>query len=80
VAYPWLGILATFGRVRARTMLLELVYAAVMAFASVYLGHHYVLDGLLGIAYAFVAYALVRAVLREPEARASEIEETAGAR
>jgi hypothetical protein len=80
VAYPWLGILATFGRVRARTMLLELVYAAVMAFASVYLGHHYVIDGLLGITYAFVAYALVRAVLREPEARAREVEETAGAR
>lgn len=80
VAYPWLGILVTFRRVRPSIFVLELVFAALMAFASVYLDHHYVIDGVLGIAYAFAGYGLVRAVLREPVSTATDVEEPAGAR
>jgi membrane-associated phospholipid phosphatase len=41
---------------------LMLVYAAVVWFAIMYLGHHYLVDALGGLLYAVVAYAAVRAV------------------
>jgi hypothetical protein len=45
-------------------------YASLMCFAAVYLDHHWILDVLLGLAYALVAYAAVAAVLARTESRA----------
>jgi hypothetical protein len=57
-AFPFLGFLfarRTFGRIGW----LMLVYTACIVFAIVYLGEHYVVDAIAGIAYAYVAYRLV---------------------
>ena len=57
-AFPFLGFLfarRTFGRIGW----LMLVYTASIVFAIVYLGEHYVVDAIAGIAYAYVAYRLV---------------------
>jgi hypothetical protein len=57
-AFPFLGFLfarRTFGRVGW----LMLAYTACIVFAIVYLGEHYVIDAIAGIAYAYVAYRLV---------------------
>lgn len=75
VAYPVLILLAGWkihGGV-ARTLMV--LFFVTMAFASVYLEHHWVIDGLCGIVYAVVAYAIVGAVVDAIAAR-----ERAGAR
>lgn len=58
-AYPILAFL--FLRERwPRWSWLMLVYAGVVWFAIMYLGHHYLVDALGGLLYAVVAYAVVR--------------------
>jgi len=59
-AYPVLAFL--FLRERwPRWSWLMLAYAAVVWFAIMYLGHHYLVDALGGLLYAVVAYTVVRA-------------------
>lgn len=43
-----------------RWAILMLAYAAVVWFAIIYLGHHYVVDALGGLVYAIAAFAVVR--------------------
>jgi hypothetical protein len=76
-AYPLFGILATLGRVRVRWMVPQFVFASLMLFATVYLGHHYVLDGLLGITYAIVAFAVVCLLVPDVAAGASANDDVA---
>jgi hypothetical protein len=57
-AFPLLAALAVSAR-WPRVGILLSVYAAVVWFAIVYLGHHYVIDALAGGAYALVVFALV---------------------
>jgi hypothetical protein len=81
-AYPFFGIFATQGRVRMRWMIPQYVFAALMLFATVYLGHHYVLDALLGVAYAAVAFAVVRRLVPDSTkaSAAADDAETVGLR
>lgn len=62
VAYPTLIALAAWPHLGPAGRALALAYAALMAFAAVYLDHHWILDVLAGLAYALVAWALVRIV------------------
>lgn len=57
-AYPFLGYLILRNR-WPRLALGMLAYAGVVWFAIVYLGHHYVVDVVAGVAYAAGAYWLV---------------------
>lgn len=67
VTYPFFGLLATFRRARAPSRAAQIAYAALMMFAAVYLNHHWVIDGLLGLAYVAAVAVVVRRCL--PEAR-----------
>jgi membrane-associated phospholipid phosphatase len=64
VAYPFLSFLVlrrAFGAVGW----LALGYTAVVAFSVVYIGDHWVIDALAGMAYAYIAYyAVVHAPAR----------------
>jgi membrane-associated phospholipid phosphatase len=58
VAYPFLSFLVlrrAFGRVGW----LALGYTALVAFSVIYTGDHWLIDGLAGMAYAYVAYYVV---------------------
>lgn len=58
VAYPFLSFLVlrrAFGRIG----LLALGYTALVMFSVIYTGDHWLIDGLAGIAYAYVAYYAV---------------------
>lgn len=66
-AYPFFGLLATAGRVKRRWTVILAAYALLMAFAAVYLDHHYVIDVLLGVAYVLIVFAIVRRVVGEVE-------------
>jgi membrane-associated phospholipid phosphatase len=57
-AYPFLGFLVLRTRF-PRVAWLMLAYCGVVWFAIVYLGHHYVVDALGGLAYALGAWWLV---------------------
>jgi hypothetical protein len=57
-AYPWLGFL--FVRKKSRFLgYLTLLYACGVWFAVIYLGEHYFVDIVAGVAYATMAYGLV---------------------
>ena len=60
-AYPILAALFLFERNRAAAALM-LVYAAVVWFAIVYLGHHYLVDALGGAALAIISYLIARRI------------------
>lgn len=57
VLYAW--------RLRSLRVLATLFFA-VMAFASVYLNHHYVIDGLAGMAFALVVFAVAERRRTQP--------------
>jgi PAP2 superfamily len=57
-AYPWLFFLFAC-RLWGRRGWLVMVYPAAAFFSIVYLGHHYVIDIIAGVAYASAAYVLV---------------------
>jgi hypothetical protein len=61
-AVPFLAFLA-LRRVWPRASLLALGWSAVVWFAIVYLGEHYVLDAVVGVAWAAAFWWLVQAVL-----------------
>lgn len=56
VAFPLIGLFAAIGRATWRTWPLHLFYATAMFIGSVYLDHHWILDGIAG---GFVALAAV---------------------
>jgi membrane-associated phospholipid phosphatase len=58
-AYPILAFLFLREHWR-RWAVLMLVYAAMVWFAIMYLGHHYLVDALGGLVYALAAYAIAR--------------------
>lgn len=71
VTYPLLIVLegrAVFGRAMRAV---SVVYFVSMCAAAVYLDHHWIVDVLLGVAYALAARALVRAVTLERRVEAT---------
>jgi membrane-associated phospholipid phosphatase len=65
-AYPMLGLLTAWNHEPRRALAAHVVYAAWMALAAVYLGHHWVLDVLAGWATAALGVALARKLLSAP--------------
>lgn len=61
-AYPILGFLVLREH-WPRAAWLMLVYAAAVWFSIMYLGHHYLVDALGGLAYAVAAYLVVRSAV-----------------
>lgn len=61
-AYPILGFLVLREQ-WPRAAWLMLVYAAAVWFSIMYLGHHYLVDALGGLAYAVAAYLVVRSAV-----------------
>lgn len=59
-ACPMLGLLTAFKFTRWRTRWIHVLYVATMFFASVYLDHHWIVDGLLGWALAFLSVVLAQ--------------------
>jgi membrane-associated phospholipid phosphatase len=57
-AYPLL-IFLFLRRQFGRIAYLALVYIAALLFSITYLGQHYIIDAVIGFAYAIVGYALV---------------------
>jgi membrane-associated phospholipid phosphatase len=68
VGYALLPVLATWS-MRSWPRRLTLAWLALMAFAAVYLRHHYILDVVAGLAVAFVADAVVCKAMRTLEER-----------
>lgn len=64
--YPMIGLLTAWRHVDWRTRPLHLAYVTLMFCASVYLDHHYVLDGLVGFALAGFSVWTVSRLLRKP--------------
>jgi membrane-associated phospholipid phosphatase len=62
-AYPVLGLLTAWNHEPRRALSFHLLYAAWMALAAVYLGHHWVLDVLAGWATAATGVLLARKLL-----------------
>lgn len=63
-AYPMLVVLEGWRTFGARLRALSVGYWLLMVFASMYLDHHWLLDGLLGSTYAVLVAVLMRAVAR----------------
>lgn len=76
-AYPLIGLLTAWRAASWRTRPLHLLYVAMMFAASVYLDHHWVLDGLAGWAVGAVSVWAAALVLRRllPRARAADFPE-----
>jgi hypothetical protein len=62
--YPMIGLLTAWRHVTWRTRPLHMAYVAMMFCASVYLDHHYVVDGLAGFCLAAGSVWLVSRVSR----------------
>lgn len=58
-AYPMIGLLTAWKAAGWRTRPLHILYVLWMIFASVYLDHHWILDGLAGWSIAIVSVGLV---------------------
>ncbi|HEY8943217.1 MAG TPA: phosphatase PAP2 family protein [Polyangiaceae bacterium] len=71
-AYPVIGMLSAWRAATWRTRPLHIAYAAVMAFAAVYLDHHWVLDVLAGWLVAIVAVFVARRLVARLGAGADE--------
>ncbi len=57
--YPMIGLLTAWKHVSWRTRPIHLAYVSLMLCASVYLDHHYLLDGLAGLLLAVVSVKVV---------------------
>ncbi len=66
VAYPLLVLLDAWRRHRGAGRALAATYVVWMAFSAVYLAHHWVIDVLLGAAYAVLAFTVVRLFADRP--------------
>jgi len=60
ISYPVLSVVFAMRLKRLRTF--TVVFASLVAFAAVYLNHHYLIDVLLGVVYGLVAVAITIAV------------------
>jgi len=60
ISYPVLSVVFAMRLKRLRTF--TVVFASLVAFAAVYLNHHYLIDVLLGVVYGLVAAAITIAV------------------
>jgi inositol phosphorylceramide synthase catalytic subunit len=63
-ALPMLGLFSAWSKIGWRTRPLHILYAASMIVASLYLDHHWVVDGLAGITLAAVAVWLAGRLLK----------------
>ena len=63
-AYPWLIFLFLTRKLK-RWSLLALPYVYGVWFAIIYLGEHYVIDGIIGIIYASAAYKIVEYIRKK---------------
>ncbi|KKR32924.1 MAG: Phosphoesterase PA-phosphatase related protein [Candidatus Gottesmanbacteria bacterium GW2011_GWC2_39_8] len=57
-AYPWLIFLFVFKRLKKIALLL-LPYVFGVWFSIIYLGEHYVIDGIIGVIYATIAFIII---------------------
>jgi membrane-associated phospholipid phosphatase len=73
--YPMIGLLTAWRHVTWKTRPIHLAYVALMFCASVYLDHHYVVDGLAGFALAGVSVWIVNwwTSLASSEAKAAAV-------
>ncbi len=62
-AYPMVGLLTAWPHVKTSGRLAHILYATSMFLASVYLLHHWVVDGLVGFVVAALSVALVSRLL-----------------
>lgn len=62
-AFPMIGLLSAWPYVTWKTKPLHLAYVGLMFLASVYLDHHYVVDGILGFTLAYISVRLTRKTL-----------------
>jgi membrane-associated phospholipid phosphatase len=79
VAYPLLIVLFGWPLFRMPGRVVWVVFFLSMAFAAVYLDHHWIVDVVLGVAYALVAFAIVHVVHRARGARGAGDERSAAA-
>ena len=63
-AYPLLALIHAWRWMRTPWRVALAVYTGLMAFAAVYLDHHWIIDVLAGLLYAVVASATVRTIAR----------------
>jgi len=70
VAYAFLVALEGWGVLRGSWRIASVAFFALMLFASVYLDHHWVLDGLGGMVYSAAVVAVARWLTRASPARA----------
>lgn len=69
-AYPFLLVIEGWRSFGTRLRALALAYYGAMVFSAVYLDHHWIVDALLGTAYAAVVAGVMRLVLRLRESGA----------
>jgi hypothetical protein len=62
-AFPMIGLLSAWPYVTWKTKPLHLGYVGLMFLASVYLDHHYVVDGIFGFTLAYISVRLTRKAL-----------------
>lgn len=72
-AYPALGLLTAWRAASWRTRPIHILYTLVMFSASVYLNHHWVIDGILGWLIAIVAVWIVGRWLRRVPAGSASL-------
>ncbi|MBX3215257.1 MAG: inositol phosphorylceramide synthase [Labilithrix sp.] len=65
-AYPMLIVLEGWRSFGPRLRVLAVAYWLLMVFASIYLDHHWLIDGILGSAYAVVASLVLRRLVPSP--------------
>jgi hypothetical protein len=70
-AFPAIGLFTAWRAATWTTWPLHLVYLFSMFAASIYLGHHWVVDGLTGWLMALVAVLIVSAIMRARTSRAA---------
>lgn len=62
-AYPFLVVLEGWRSFGPRLRVLSVAYWLLMIFASIYLDHHWLIDGILGSTYALVASIVLRRLM-----------------
>jgi inositol phosphorylceramide synthase catalytic subunit len=63
VVFPLVGLLTALGKATWRTLPVHVLYASAMMVASVYLDHHWILDGLAGVLVAVAAVYIAAKML-----------------
>lgn len=72
-AYPLLVVLEGWRSFGARLRVLSVAYWLLMIFASVYLDHHWLIDGILGSTYALVTSLVLRRLMPSRTAPATPL-------